>query len=99
MLLRLSFRLNPQETIMGIGHIEFRTGEDGVFPMQIAEHEALTAREKLDLLITLRAEVNALQASAGNLDFAPGDIEAAIEAVKRGAALGETEDASAREAY
>jgi hypothetical protein len=95
----LGFRLNRQEISMGIGHIEFRPDEGGVFPMQIAEHEALTAREKLDLLITLRAEVSALQASAGNLDFVPGDVEAAIEAVKRSAALGETDDAPARGSY
>jgi len=62
--------------------------DDGVgshttlMPMQIAHHPLLTAREKLDLLTRLRAEVTGALENSEDLGLSPGEIDQAIDEVK-----------------
>ena len=54
-------------------------------PAEIARNEALTTREKLDLLHRLKAELTGERADPGTLTFSIGDIDNAIEDVHRSA--------------
>jgi hypothetical protein len=63
-------------------------GADALLPMEIAHHSLFTAREKLDLLHRLKAEVTAERASPEALGFDPEEIDRAIEEVKRGVESG-----------
>lgn len=64
-------------------------GKDSFTPMQIAHHTLFTAREKIDLLQKLKAEVSGALANEHDLGFSPAEIDAAIEEVKLGAQNGE----------
>ncbi len=57
-------------------------GKDALMPMQIAHNPLLTAREKLDLLNRLKAEVTGALENSEDLGLSPGDIEEAIQEVK-----------------
>ena len=48
-------------------------------PMQIAHNPLFTAREKIDLLNRLKAEVTGEDANPDNLAFDASEIDAAIE--------------------
>ena len=52
-------------------------------PMQIAHNPLFTAREKIDLLNQLKAEVTGEAANPDNLGFGADEIDAAIEEIKR----------------
>ena len=51
-------------------------------PMQIAHNPLFTAREKIDLLHRLKAEVTGEDANPDHLAFGPEEIDAAIEEIK-----------------
>jgi hypothetical protein len=51
-------------------------------PMQIANNPLFTAREKIDLLNRLKAEVTGEDANPDNLAFDPSAIDAAIQEIK-----------------
>jgi hypothetical protein len=72
----------PGEEVMALDTGEHRAGEDMLTPMGIAHHTLFTAREKLDLLQEIRAEVT----STGDGDlyrgFSPEEIDHAIEEVR-----------------
>ena len=51
-------------------------------PMQIAHNPLFTAREKIDLLNQLKAEVTGEDANPDWLAFGPDEIDAAIEEIK-----------------
>lgn len=69
--------------------IESRADTTGTpMPLQIAHNPLLSAREKLDLLVRLRAEVTGALENNEDLGMSPGEIDAAIEAVKRDAEEG-----------
>lgn len=57
-------------------------GKDALMPMQIAHNPLLTAREKLDLLNRLKAEVTGALENSEDLGLSPGEIEEAIQEVK-----------------
>jgi hypothetical protein len=51
-------------------------------PMQIAHNPLFTAREKIDLLNQLKAEVTGEAANPDQLGYDPEEIDAAIEEIK-----------------
>ena len=53
-----------------------------LMPMQIAHHPVLTAREKLDLLTRLRAQVTRALENSEDLGLSPSEIDQAIDEVK-----------------
>jgi hypothetical protein len=57
-------------------------GHSVLMPMQIAHNPLLTAREKLDLLTRLRAEVTGALENSEDLGLSPGEIDQAIDEVK-----------------
>jgi hypothetical protein len=63
-------------------------GTDQLNPMQIAHHTLFTAREKIDLLNQLKAEVSGAQAEGDPVAFEPEEIDAAIAEVREGAQRG-----------
>lgn len=68
---------------MVIDDVDDRAGDHtALMPMQIAHHPVLTAREKLDLLTRLRAEVTGALENSRDLGLSPGEIDQAIGEVK-----------------
>jgi hypothetical protein len=63
--------------------------KDNVTPMQIAHHPLFTAREKIDLLNTLKAEATGIALDEDELGFSPEDIDEAIEEVRIGVQNGQ----------
>lgn len=53
-------------------------GELHPTPMEIAENDLFTAREKLDLLHQLKADASGAEAEGREFGFASGEIEEAI---------------------
>jgi hypothetical protein len=51
-------------------------------PMQIAHNPLFTAREKIELLNQLKAEVTGEDANPDQLGFEPEEIDAAIQEIK-----------------
>lgn len=64
-------------------------GKASFTPMQIAHHELFTAKEKLDLLYRIKAEVTGAVQNENDLGFSPEDIDEAIAEVKLDAQHGE----------
>jgi hypothetical protein len=60
-------------------------GPTKLMPMEIAHHTLFTAREKLELLQQLMAEVSGEAANRDKLGFSPEEVEAAIAEVRAGA--------------
>jgi hypothetical protein len=60
-------------------------GREQLQPMQIAHNSLFTAREKIDLLNKMKAEVTGAAENGDNLGFTAEEIDEAIEEVKRGA--------------
>ena len=60
-------------------------GRDNLTPMQIAHHPLFTAKEKIDLLHKLKAEVTTATAEGGDVGFEPEEIDQAIAEVRAGA--------------
>jgi len=68
---------------MALDKLEDRAGvREALMPMQIAHNPLLTAREKLELLTRLKAEVTGALENDEDLGLSPGEIEAAIQEVK-----------------
>jgi hypothetical protein len=65
-------------------------------PMQIVHHPTFTAKEKMDLLLQLKAEAVSLAEEGMPVAFQLSDIDAAIQDVKRSAQEGENAFASMR---
>ena len=64
---------------------DFQTGAGdptALMPMQIAHNPSLTARQKLDLLTRLKAEVTGALENSEDLGLSPGEIDQAIDEVK-----------------
>ena len=57
-------------------------GHEALSPMQIAHHPLFTAREKIELLNELKAEVTGEAANPDALAYDPSEIDAAIEEIK-----------------
>jgi hypothetical protein len=57
-------------------------GHVATMPMQIAHNPLLTAREKLELLSRLKAEVTGALENSEDLGLAPGEIDEAIQHVR-----------------
>lgn len=57
-------------------------GKEALMPMQIAHNPLLTAREKLELLGRLKAEVTGALENSEDLGVDPGEIEQAIQEIK-----------------
>ena len=57
-------------------------GEAPTSPMQIAHNPLFTAREKIELLNELKAEVTGEAANPDALAYDPSEIDAAIEEIK-----------------
>lgn len=58
-------------------------GRDGLTPMQIANHPLFTAREKIDLLNEMKAEVTGSEPNEDGLGFGAGEIDEAIAEVRQ----------------
>ena len=68
---------------MSFDKLEDRAGgKDGLMPMQIAHNPLLTAREKLDLLNRLKAEVTGALENSEDLGVSPSEIEEAIQEIR-----------------
>ena len=68
---------------MAFDNLEDRAGgQDALMPMQIAHNPLLTAREKLELLNRLKAEVTGALENSEDLGVSPGEIEEAIQEIK-----------------
>lgn len=63
-------------------------GHDNLNPMQIAQNSLLTAREKLDLLHQIKAEVTGEAANTDDLGFDAEEVDAAIAHVREGVQSG-----------
>ena len=64
-------------------------GKDNFTPMQIAHNTLFTAKEKLDLLHLIKAEVTGAVQNEDDLGFSPEEIDEAIAEVKLEAQHGE----------
>lgn len=62
-------------------------GAERFNPMQIAHHSLFTAREKLDLLQQIKAEITADEHT--HIGFSPEEIDLAIQEVKLGVQNGQ----------
>jgi hypothetical protein len=51
-------------------------------PMEIAHNPLFTAREKIEMLYELKAEVTGESANPDHLGYDPGEIDAAIAEIK-----------------
>ncbi|MBS3849516.1 hypothetical protein PSC71_08950 [Devosia sp. J2-20] len=60
-------------------------GHDNLSPMQIAHNTLFTAKEKIDLLHQLKAEVTSANANGNDVGFSADEIDAAIAEVRQGA--------------
>lgn len=69
---------------MAFGLGDALTGRDNLTPMQIAQQNLLTAREKLDLLNQLKADAAGAAAEGREFGFAAGEIDEAIAYVHQG---------------
>ncbi len=76
-------------------------GKDKVSPMKIAHNSLLTAREKIDLLNQLKADVTGAQQEGGDtqVGFDATEIDAAIEEVRMGVQNGVNSDTVLRGDY
>lgn len=75
---------------MAFDSTEARMGGKSAFtPMQIAHHTLFTAKEKLDLLHKIKAEVSGTMPNEDDLGFAPEEIDEAIAEVRLSAQNGE----------
>ena len=63
-------------------------GGDQLNPMQIAHHTLFTAREKIELLNQLKADVTGASQEGDELGFDPEEIDRAIAEVRRGVQSG-----------
>ena len=63
-------------------------GRGQLNPMQIAHNSLFTAREKIDLLNQLKAEVTGAQAEGDPVAFDPEEIDQAIAEVREGVQRG-----------
>lgn len=63
-------------------------GRDNLDPMRIAQNPLFTAREKLELLQQLKAEVTGAHQEGEELGLTPAEIDEAIAEVRRGVADG-----------
>lgn len=64
-------------------------GWDHFTPMQIAHNALFTAKEKLDLLHRIKAEVSGAVQNEDDLGFSPQEVDEAIAEVRLGAQNGE----------
>ena len=68
---------------MAFESLEYRADDHSApMPLQIAHNPSLTAREKLDLLTRLKAEVTGALENSEDLGLTPGEIDQAIDEVK-----------------
>lgn len=58
-------------------------------PMQIARHRLFTAKEEINLLNKIRAEIRGAHLSEHELGFPPSEVDDAIAAVRLSAQAGE----------
>ena len=63
-------------------------GRDNLSPMRIAQNSLFTAREKLELLHQLKADVTGAQEEGDELGFSAEEIDRAIAEVRQGVANG-----------
>ncbi|MBD8065660.1 hypothetical protein IC608_09250 [Devosia sp. PTR5] len=63
-------------------------GRDNLTPMQVAQHPLFTAREKIDLLHQIKAEVTGKDVNADDLGFEPEEVDNAIAYVREGVESG-----------
>jgi hypothetical protein len=83
---------------MAFESLEYRADDHSAhMPLQIAHNPSLTAREKLDLLTRLKAEVTGALENSEDLGLTPGEIDEAIDEVKLDAENGIGEEAVLRE--
>ena len=83
---------------MAFESLEYRADDHSApMPVQIAHNPSLTAREKLDLLVRLKAEVTGALQNSEDLGLTPGEIDQAIDEVKLDAENGFGDEAVLRE--
>ena len=59
-------------------------GHDNLSPMQIAHNPLFTAKEKIELLQQLKADVTSANSNGDDLGFDAEEIDAAIAEVRQG---------------
>ena len=63
-------------------------GHDNVTPMSIAHNSLFTAKEKIELLNQLKADVTGATQEGKEIGFDPEEIDEAIAAVRQGVQTG-----------
>ncbi len=63
-------------------------GHDNVTPMSIAHNSLFTAKEKIELLNQLKADVTGATQEGKEIGFVPEEIDEAIAAVRQGVQTG-----------
>ena len=63
-------------------------GRDNLNPFQIAHNSLFTAREKIELLQRLKAEVSGATSATHDIGFTPEEVDEAIAEVREGAQKG-----------
>jgi hypothetical protein len=82
---------------MAFESLEYRADDHSApMPVQIAHNPSLTAREKLDLLTRLKAEVTGALENSEDPGLSPGEIDQAIDEVKLDVENGISEEAIMR---
>lgn len=83
---------------MAFESIEYQANDHSApMQVQIAHNPSLTAREKLDLLTRLKAEVTGALENSEDLGLTPGEIDEAIDEVKLDIESGVGDEATLRE--
>tara|TARA_R110002020_G_scaffold178334_7_gene371349 strand:- start:182 stop:439 length:258 start_codon:yes stop_codon:yes gene_type:complete len=59
-------------------------GQSNMSPQQIAHNPLFTAREKIDLLHQLKAQISEAPADEAKFGFKPEEVDAAIAEVRQG---------------
>jgi hypothetical protein len=83
---------------MAFESLEYRIDDHSApMPLQIAHNQSLTARERLDLLNRLKAEVTGALENSEDLGLSPSEIDRAIDEVKLDVENGIGDDTILRE--
>jgi hypothetical protein len=78
-------KLCPEDWLMVFDSAQDRAGgREGLTPLQVAHHPLFTAREKIELLQQIKAEITGAEPNEDQLGFSAQEVDAAIAEVRAG---------------